>query len=49
MPNQLCGKCGGSLVASFFCAECKSSIQKMCSKCGLKIVEHFHLCACDLD
>ncbi len=42
MPDESCRKCGGALISSSLCPECKKVTQCICKICGLKTEEQFH-------
>ena len=44
MTDELCRKCGGSMMDKLFCEECKEATQRICTKCESKTDEriHFH-------
>ena len=44
MPDESCRTCGGELVKSSTCSDCRKVTQKICRACNLKTAEglHFH-------
>ena len=42
MPDELCRKCGCTIITCSICCKCKQSIQKICIKCGVQTILQFH-------
>ncbi len=42
MPDESCRICGGVLVSSAQCFQCKEPIQRICTICGNITPEQFH-------
>ena len=42
MADDLCRKCGASMINKSFCTECNEVIQKICTKCEYKTDERIH-------